>query len=95
MPSITITWKTRRDIVVCPICKALEGYKWTFTTPEPLPTQLTGNGQVVWNIGQGSRAHGHEKFNCRCSLKMEEPNLSDVHAWVEKKTRELEAMVHE
>jgi len=45
---------------------------------------------IVWNIGMGSRAHGHERHNCRCSLIMDEPDLSDVHEWVEQKLRELE-----
>ena len=90
MPSITITWNAINDFRTCPICKALHGRKWTFTTPEPLPAELTANGQIVWNLGQGSRAHGHQKFNCRCSLIMDEPDISDVYDWVERKLRELE-----
>ncbi len=96
MPSVAITWKAKMDERTCPICRALHGYKWTFTTPEPLPTELLHpTFGVVWNLSSGSRAHGHNSYNCRCSLEMGEPDLSDVNEWIEKKLFELEALMHE
>jgi len=90
MPSITIQWDATLDERTCPICKALHGHTWTFTTPEPLPESLTANGQIVWNIGMGSRAHGHQRHNCRCKLLISNVDLSDVNSWLEEKTKELE-----
>ena len=47
---------------------------------------------IVWNLAQGSRAHGHGRYNCRCGLHMGEPDLSDVQEWAERKFAELEAL---
>ena len=95
MPSVTFEWTThpeRSKTGVCPICKALHGHTWTFTTPEPFPDKLIANGMVVWSMGQGSRAHGHQRFNCHCTLDIVKVDTKDVDVWVEKKTRELEAL---
>lgn len=84
------------DARTCPICQALHGYQWTFTTPEPLPQELVHPQQgIVWNLAQGSRAHGHQRYNCRCSLEMGEPDLSDVLEWAKQKKAEIEAIINE
>ena len=93
MPSITITWNAINDARTCKVCRAAHGFKWTFTTPEPLPQELVHPMYgVIWNLAIGSRAHGHSKQNCRCSLKMDEPDLSDVKEWAERKLAEIEAV---
>ena len=93
MPSITIIWNAINDARTCPICRAVHGYAWTFTTPAPLPQELVHPQYgVIWNLSQGSKAHGHSGHNCRCSLHMGEPDLSDVQEWAEKKLAEFEAL---
>jgi len=65
MPQIIVTWHTRRDDKVCPICQALEGQTFILEGQEP---QLIYNGVVVWTISQGSDAHGNHSNSCRCTL---------------------------
>jgi len=80
MPSISITWDATLDERTCPICKALHGYTWTFTTPEPMPDSLVHpQFGVVWNTTVGSQAHGHQRFNCRCSIipKVDVSNIKE------------------
>ena len=92
MLSITVRWIIKDD-AACDICKGINGYEWTFVTPQPLPTELTHPVYgVVWNLAMGSRAHGHARHHCRCNLKMDEPDLSDVQEWAERKLAELEAL---
>lgn len=71
MTSISITWHIR-DGNACPICKAINGYTWTFTdgVPDELVHPEFG---VVWTIQQGSAAHevpGTYGY-CRCSITNE------------------------
>ena len=90
MPSISITWDAILDARTCQICKALHGYAWTFTTPEPMPNELVHpEFGVVWNTSVGSQAHGHQRFNCRCSIHPQ-IDMSDVKAKLEKLKDELE-----
>ena len=90
MPSITITWNAINDAITCPICRALHNHEWTFVTPDPMPNELTYNGQIVWNTAVGSQAHGHQNFNCRCSIHPR-IDLSDVKAKLETLKEEIEA----
>jgi len=58
-----------KDDRVCPVCQALEGYTWIF---EVGTNQLDGRLDhptygTVWDIANGSQAHGHEG-NCRCNI---------------------------
>jgi len=67
------------DEKTCPICKALNGHTWTFVVGKDVfPNMLIANGQKVWDIHQGSKAHGHEQFNCRCHITSQ-INLKDLH----------------
>jgi len=93
MPSIELTWHTQMDDRVCPICKALNNYVWKFVAgKDNFPNVLQVNGQNVWDVHQGSRAHGHEGFNCRCHISSE-IFLSDLRERFEAKRDELKANV--
>jgi uncharacterized protein with gpF-like domain len=95
VPSISITWQAHMDERTCPICQALHGYTWTFTMPEPMPDQLTHPQYgVVWNTTVGSQAHGHQRFNCRCSIKPE-INVKDIKQKLETLKNELEQQTNE
>lgn len=58
MPSVSITWHTQGDDKVCPICRALNNYTWTFTGKVPSSLNHHTYGEV-WNIHLGSLAHEH------------------------------------
>ena len=89
---IIIKWQSREDERVCPICAAINGYEWTFTVPNPLPTELVHpQFGVVWTLGLGSRAHGHQKYNCRCNVHITNVNIDDVYEWAEKNLVKIEA----
>jgi hypothetical protein len=70
MPKVTLTWQTRRDNHVCPICEALEDYSWIVETGKDVfPTELSHPAYgVVWTIALGSEAHGKHKDTCRCRI---------------------------
>ena len=69
MSRIKLKWHSKEDDRVCPICKALNNHEWTFVVgTDQFPNVLTANGQNVWDVHQGSRAHGHQGFNCRCHI---------------------------
>lgn len=71
MPSTSLTWVTKRDDRVCPICVGLSGYTWIFDAKEGVPDILVHpTFGVVWIVGIGSQAHGHEPFGCRCKFKL-------------------------
>jgi hypothetical protein len=92
MPSVNVTWHTQKDGAVCPICRAIEGYTWTFVdvVPDSLVHPVYGE---VWNIHLGSLAHelhfstpkasgGTSRVhglmsNCRCHITSEF-NLKDI-----------------
>jgi len=92
---IRFRWNAILDERTCPVCEALHGHEWEFeVTSAPLPQELTFNGQTVWNMGQGSRAHGHTRANCRCTLEFNpdtDIDMSDVFEMVQNKITELEA----
>ena len=84
MPSVSITWHTQHDDRVCPVCRAIDNYTWTFTDEVPSSLTHPQYGEV-WNTTQGSYAHEqHLKKSktgtiptCRCHI---EPkfNLKDL-----------------
>ena len=94
MPTITLTWHATLDNKVCPICKALDGYKWSFTTGKDLMTDSLWHpayGQV-WSLSQGSNAHGHGfgRYNCRCGVTAE-IDVSDLKLKVQRIRDNLKA----
>ena len=85
MSKLTITWRAVKDSHTCPICRDLDGYQWTFITgKDALGDSLVHPSfGVVWNVMQGSQAHGHTSINCRCHI---EPKIdvSDLYAAVQR-----------
>lgn len=60
-----------------------------------MPNQLTHPTYgVVWNTTIGSQAHGHQRFNCRCSI-IPEVDLSDVKQKIEVIKAEVEQAVEQ
>jgi hypothetical protein len=59
------------DNKVCPICKELDGYTWTFEAGKDVMTDGLFHPKYgfVWSLSQGSNAHGYHNRgnNCRCS----------------------------
>lgn len=70
MPTLSITWHSLDDARVCPVCKALNGYVWVFEAgADELGDQLTHPVYgVVWSLQDGSHAHGHAQYHCRCMI---------------------------
>lgn len=90
MPSTSITWKAILDERTCPICRAMHGYKWTFGVKEGIPDELVHpQFGVVWNVARGSQAHGHERYNCRCTI-IPEIHVADLKQKVEQLLHETE-----
>jgi len=91
MTSITLTWHSIIDSRTCPVCKVLNGHTWTFIVgKDQFPNMLIANGQNVWDVHQGSKAHGHSQFNCRCHITSE-IDLGDLVETVQTWKNELEA----
>jgi len=84
MPSVSITWSARCDASTCPTCRALHGYTWNFDVSQNVPDNLVHpQFGVVWNKAIGSQAHGHQVYNCRCSI-VPEVHVSDLKAKIEQ-----------
>ena len=81
MSRILVTWHASIDARTCPICKDLNGYTWIFEAGTgEFDSYLTHPKHgMVWYIFQGSKAHGHERFNCRCSMSVDY-DLEDILA---------------
>jgi hypothetical protein len=96
MPTITITWDATLDERTCPICRALHGHTWIYAvTQKPIPDELVHPQYgVVWNKTVGSQAHGHERFNCRCTIPYR-IDVSDLKPRIEAIKTDLEARVAE
>lgn len=97
MAKLILTWRTAHDERVCPICQALEGYTWIFDTSQGdhLGNELVHpQFSVVWNLSSGSRAHGHVRFNCRCTI-IPSFDMSDLRSRIEKIFSEIMAEVEQ
>jgi hypothetical protein len=73
LPITVITvWRTQKDSHVCPICKALEGYTWTFDAGD-YPKQLIhpeyGPVYDTRPIVACSIVNEKEGHQCRCTLE--------------------------
>jgi hypothetical protein len=97
MTSLTITWNAINDAKTCPICRDLHGHSWVFAvSDEPMPDSLTHPQYgVVWNTTIGSQAHGHQRFNCRCSIALTDLNMTDVRTKIDIIKADLEARLSE
>lgn len=88
MPKVMITWHTQHDNNVCPICKDIDGYTWTFTEGVPDSLMHPKWGEI-WNIHLGSLAHEHKGFKgaltstCRCDQEAE-VDYSDITQKIEQ-----------
>ena len=74
MPITIITvWRTQKDSHVCPVCKALDGYTWTFDAGDPHPKQLThpvyGLVYDMRPAADGSLVKEEKGHFCRCRLE--------------------------
>jgi len=90
------------DNVTCKICAALNGYTWFFDVGGDYGTSVqTVEGSirsflvhpefgVVWEISIGSKAHGHQRYNCRCFVTSE-IDVSDLRKRVELFLHQLKA----
>jgi hypothetical protein len=89
MSLIMVTWHAHVDDRTCPICLALNGYTWGFEVGGDYGTSVaTVQGSirsflvhpefgVVWELSIGSKAHGHQRYNCRCHVTSE-VDISDL-----------------
>ena len=86
MPTVSLTWQTKKDDNVCPICKAIDGYTWYFEDEIP-DTLIHPTYGEVWNTVLGSLAHEHQlhkgsKYGlmstCRCHTESKIVSLKDL-----------------
>jgi hypothetical protein len=99
---VSLTWHTKKDDNVCPICKAIDGYKWIFTSevPDSLIHPVYGE---VWNTQMGSLAHEHKlgkaKYGifptCRCHVEGKVESLAGLAEEVRRIKEELQAALGE
>ena len=92
MPTVSITWHTLKDgHPICPVCKDIDGYTWTFEGTVPDSLFHPGHGEV-WNNVLGSLAHeapGIRTFAaCKCHITPQF-DLKDIL----EKTKKLHAAV--
>ncbi len=73
MATLTITWHSTIDNKTCKVCRALNGYTWIFEAgkDEMLDYLLHPTYGRVWSLSEGSHAHGHTNYNCRCFITSE------------------------
>jgi hypothetical protein len=101
MPSVSITWHAVNDDRTCPICRAIDGYTWTFTdtVPDSLVHPVYGE---IWNVTLGSLAHEAKQFgkkygllsNCRCRTESK-AEFQDLIYLIQQKIDELKNEVKE
>jgi hypothetical protein len=102
MPSVSITWHTAHDDRVCPICAAIDGYKWVFEGEVPDSLIHPQYGEV-WNIVTGSLAHEQGQFGkkygllstCRCKTEGKPENFQDMIYLIQQKIDEIKNEVNE
>lgn len=70
---LKLTWHAQIDDRTCPICQALDGYTWVIESGKNVfyNTLTHPTYGDVWNVTEGSRAHGHKGNNCRCHITPE------------------------
>ncbi|MGD6933977.1 MAG: hypothetical protein ACQCN5_07220 [Candidatus Bathyarchaeia archaeon] len=70
---VKTVWRTKKDTEVCPTCKALEGYTWTFDAGEAYPTHLIhpvfGPVYDMRPASEGSLIEEEKGHQCRCRLE--------------------------
>jgi hypothetical protein len=103
MPTVSITWVTSHDDNVCPICKAIDGFTWTFENEVPDSLVHPTYGEV-WNIQLGSLAHEHQlhrgsKYglisSCRCHTESKLTSLRDLADEVRRLKNEVKTALGE
>jgi hypothetical protein len=101
MPTATITWHTQHDDNVCPICKAIDGYVWTFEGEVPDSLVHPQYGEI-WNKQIGSLAHEIQQHkgskyglisSCRCHVEGHIVSLKDLLDLCKKKRDEIKIAV--
>jgi len=85
MPTVTYTWKSRRDTSTCEKCLDLDGAEWVFNLeedPDRLAHPIYG---MVFDLNNCvSMAHGGGPYRCRCGLDIQfetadlTPKVKDV-----------------
>jgi hypothetical protein len=101
MPSISITWHAVGDDRTCPICRAIDGYTWTFVNEVPDSLVHPEYGEI-WNVTTGSLAHEQKQFgkkygllsNCRCKTDAN-VEARDLIYLLQKKIDELKGQIEE
>jgi hypothetical protein len=82
VPTLVLTWVTKDDDMVCPICVPLHGFSWRFNAGiDALPNTLNTKGHDFWDISLGrSVAHDNTyvKGKCRCKLRVE-VDIQDIY----------------
>jgi hypothetical protein len=86
--TLKLTWRTRKDAEVCPVCKELEGYTWILEAgPDSYPNQFVhpvyGPVYDTRPAAEGSLIKEEKGHVCRCTLKHEfhtshEPTSEDT-----------------
>ena len=101
--SVSIIWHTQHDDRVCPICRAIDGYKWVFDSVPPESLVHPAYGEV-WNVQMGSLAHEHQlhkgsKYglisNCRCRVEGNIESLAGLALEIHNLKEELQELVGE
>jgi hypothetical protein len=87
MPTVSITWHTLKDgHPICPICKAIDGYTWTFDGEVPDSLVHPQYGEI-WNVTLGSLAHEIQQHRgskyglmaqCKCNVEPKIISLKDL-----------------
>lgn len=99
MVTVTVKWVTSKDDKVCPICRAIDGYVWTFENEIPESLIHPDFGEV-WNEQMGSLAHEHQvhkgsKYglfsSCRCKTENKLVSLKDLADLVRQVKNDLKS----
>ena len=94
--TVKTIWRTKKDAHVCPKCKALEGYTWTFDAGDPYPKQLIhplyGPVFDIRPAADGSLIKEEKGHHCRCTLEhqFDVTNILTIHGGESKNTDDNE-----
>jgi len=74
--TLKLTWRTKKDAEVCPICRELEGYSWTLNAgtdayPHQFVHPVHGPVYDTRPAAEGSLVKEEKGHQCRCTLKHE------------------------